>query len=259
MNREIQTATPKSSRLSAFLLLIIFLAMLIAAWQWADKQGHIVNIQRSLAEYLTNVDFFGKRPRQLMAEVQTTKEETKRQLSRLRADTEFSQDQQEIAEKLSELADKIDALPLAMDAHLAEVEFPLKQLAASQDNRWCKFINDIWQDLQQFVKVQRIDNPEIELLSPSQRDLLREKIKLRLLLAQFSLLTHDQTDYQANLEKAISLIDRHYDKQTESVINVLNELDQLHSYTIDKAVPNISQRLDTARNIYRLKRNEEGE
>lgn len=259
MNREIQTAPPKSSRLAASILFfIIFITTAILAWQWADRQGHIVAIQRSMAEYLTHVDFLGKRPRQLIAEVRAASEETKKQLNKLSAEAIASHDQQKIAEKLSNLIEKIDTLPLVMDTHLINVGFPLVQIGPFLDHRWHKFINEIWQDLQQLIVIQKIDNPEIELLSPLQRDLLRENIKLRLLLAQFSLLSRDQINFQENLETAINWINRHYDKQAESVIDLLSELDQLHNYTIGEAPPDVSERLDTARN-FQLIFDEEGE
>lgn len=259
MKREIETAPPKSSRVTALILFIIFsFAITILVWQWADRQGHIVGIKRTMAEYLTNVDFLGKRPRQLMAEVSATTEETQKQLSKLNVEAIASHDQQETVEKLSNLIEKIDTLPFAMDAHLINVDLSLEQLIPIQDHRWHKFINDIWQDLQQLIVIQKIDNSNIELLSPSQRDLIRENIKLQLLLAQFSLLSQNQTNFQANLEKAINWINRYYDKHTESVIDLLNELDQLHSYAIDETLPNVSERLDTVRN-YRLIRNEEDE
>ncbi len=256
MNREIKTAPPKSSHLSTLILFfIIFITIAFLAWQWADRQGHIIDIQRSIAENLTNVDFLGKKPRQLISEVQTAKQETQQRLNELHATAITSPEQREALEKLSNLLEKIDALPLAMDAHLIKVNLPF-ELFASQDNRCYKLINDIQRDLQQFIIIQKIDSPDIELLSPSQRELLQEKIKLQLLLAQISLLSHDQTNFQTSLETATKLVNRHYDKQAESVTDLLNQLDQIHNYTIDKALSKVSERLDIV-HIYQLKRDEE--
>jgi uroporphyrin-3 C-methyltransferase len=249
MNREIKTAPPESSyRITSILLFIIFITIAILAGQWVDRRDHIIGIQRSIAEYIDNVDFFGKKPRQLIAEVQAAKEKNQKQLNKLSVEVIASQDQQEMIEKLLNLIEKIDALPFAMDTHLIKVDFSLEQLIPPQNNRWYKFINDVWQDLQQFVIVQKVDNPGIELLSPSQRKLLQENIKLQLVLAQSSLLSHDQTSFQENLETAINWINHHYDKQAGSVIDLLNQLDQLHSYTIGEATSNVSKRLDTVRN-----------
>lgn len=256
MNREIKTAPPKSSHLSILVLFfIIFVIIAFLAWQWADRRGQITDIQRSIAEYLTNVDFLGKKPRQLISAVQIAQQETQQQLNELRATAITSPEQREALEKLSNLLEKIDALPLAMDAHLIKVDLPFKRFA-SEDNHCYKFINDIQRDLQQLIVIQKVDSPEIVLLSPSQRELLQEKIKLQLLLAQVSLLSHDQTNFQTSLETATELINRHYDKQTESVTDLLNQLDQIHNYTIDKALSNVSQRIDIV-HIYQLKRDEE--
>jgi uroporphyrin-3 C-methyltransferase len=241
MNREIKTAPPESSyRITSILFFIIFITIAILAWQWVDRRDHIIGIQRSIAEYMSNVDFFGKKPRQLIAEVQVAKEKNQKQLNKLSVEVIASQDQQEMIEKLLNLIEKIDALPFAMDTHLIKVDFSLEQLIPPQNNRWYKFINDAWQDLQQFVTVQKIGNPEIELLSPSQRKLLQENIKLQLVLAQISLLSHDQTSFQKNLETVINWINRHYDKQAGSVIDLLSQLNQLHSYTIGGATSNAS-------------------
>jgi uroporphyrin-3 C-methyltransferase len=257
MNREINTAPPKSSHLSILVLFfIILVAIAFLAWQWADRRGHITDIQRSIAEYLTNVDFLGKKPRKLISEVQTAQQETQQQLNELRATAVTSLEQREALEKLSNLLEKIDALPLAMDAHLIKVNLPFKQFSAEDHRGYQLFINDIQRDLQQFIVIQKVDSPEIDLLSPSQRELLQEKIKLHLLLAQVFLLSHDQTNFQTSLETATELINRHYDKQTESVTDLLHQLDQIHNYTIDKALSDVSRRFDIVQ-IYQLKRDEE--
>lgn len=259
MTSEINTAPSKSSSLRiSTLFFIILIIIAILTWQWADRGGHIIDLRRFMAEYVANVDFFGKKPRQLIAEVHTNQQETKKRIKKLSVDAVTSGEQEQIVETLSNLLERIDTLPLAMDAHLTKVDLPLQQLAVASDNRWYKLINDICQDLQQVIIIQKIDDPEIELLSPSQRELLREKIKLQLLLAQYFLLSQDRTNYQESLETAINWISRHYDKQADSVIDLLNQLDQLHHYTFNTALPKVSKRHDTVHN-YQLKRDEESE
>ncbi|HMU63992.1 MAG TPA: uroporphyrinogen-III C-methyltransferase, partial [Nitrosomonas sp.] len=68
---------------------------------------------------------------------------------------------------------------------------------------------------------------------PAQADQLRKNIQLKLTLAQLALSSEDRADLQSNLGEVVASMDRHFDKQAESVVEVLKVLDSLHSYRLE--------------------------
>lgn len=162
-----------------------------------------------------------------------------------------------ISRQLKNLAATIDELPLQANANLKEIELGLipKQIA-TKENLWLKFLNEIWEDVKGFIHIQKTSDPNTEILSPSQIHFLSESLKLKFVLMRFSLLSHDKTDFNTDLETTINWINRHYDKNSELVIDMLNKLNQLHDDNAGLKKPDISATLDEI-NKFRNMRNEE--
>jgi len=168
-----------------------------------------------------------------------------------------SVDTKTIISHLDDLAEKVDTMPLIIDASLTEVDIGVtpEQLPIG-DSTWLKFIDEIWQDAKAFVHVQKVSRPVIQLLSPSQIYFLRENTRLKFLLMRFSLLSHDNDSFNADLQVAINWINQYYDKNSESVTDVLQALTQLQDDEIGFELPNVSASLEEIHN-YRIMRDEE--
>lgn len=150
-----------------------------------------------------------------------------------------------ISYQLRDMAASIKKLPLQMSADLKEVNLDfLPSQEPTEEKLWLKFLDEIWSDVKEFVHIQKVNNPDTEILSPSQIHFLNENLKLKFMLMQFSLLSHDKTSFDADLEAAADWINQHYDKNSELVIDMLQELNQLHNDNAGFEQPNISASLD---------------
>ncbi len=152
-----------------------------------------------------------------------------------------------ISVRLDNLIAAVDSLPLAMEMRPQSDQTE----AATKDggNAWSRFWHEVWNDLKQLVRVERIDKPDVPLLSPSQTFFLRENLKLRLIGARLALLARDDTSYKADLKAAREWLERYYDMRDNSVIHAVSALRNLHASEISIEVPDISGTLDALRNL----------
>jgi uncharacterized protein HemX len=128
---------------------------------------------------------------------------------------------------LSNLSASIDALPLLMSPELTKVESGFMPVADS--SLWSELAYEIGQDVGVLVTIHKVSNLESQLLSPSHIYFLHEGLRLNLLLMRLSLFSHDDSDFDADLEATEAWINQNYHKKSEAVIGLLQVLDQLRN------------------------------
>lgn len=143
--------------------------------------------------------------------------------------------------KLEALVDAADKLPLASNRHPLPEETPLPDW---DSNPWRRLTQEIWQDIQRLVRVERMDQPELPLLEPEQAYFLRENLKLRLLTARIALLQHDETTYRTDLQLVGNWLKRYFNTQDSSSRTALATLQQLSSSDISIEIPDVSESLN---------------
>ncbi|CAG0976500.1 uroporphyrin-III C-methyltransferase [Methylophilaceae bacterium] len=143
--------------------------------------------------------------------------------------------------KLENLAESVNDLPLVSDRHPE----PIKTVAPdwTSDNSWQKLLREIWQDIKNMVRLERIDRSEPPLLAPEQNYFLRENLKLRLLTARIALLQHDEETYRADLQAAEKWLLAYFDMREASAKSVLSTIRKLSSDNIVIQVPDINDSL----------------
>ncbi len=162
-----------------------------------------------------------------------------------------------ISYQLRDMAASVKKLPLQMSADLKEVDLDFLPSQEPEDEKWwLKFLDEIWSDVKEFIHIQKANNPDTEILSPSQIHFLNENLKLKFMLMQFSLLSHDKTNFDTDLEAATDWINQHYDKNSELVIEMLQELNQLHNDNAGFEQPNISASLDAIHHFQNISNEE---
>ncbi|MDR2874919.1 MAG: uroporphyrinogen-III C-methyltransferase [Methylobacillus sp.] len=147
--------------------------------------------------------------------------------------------------ELEKLASVIDKLPLASEHRPAPEVAPQPDFSASP---WRRLAHEVWQDIKNLVRIERIDTPELPLLKPEQADFLRENFKLRLLSARIALLQHDEAAYRAALLTAINWLTEYFDTQDAAGREALTTLKTLSSDQISITLPNVSASLDAIAN-----------
>ena len=156
-----------------------------------------------------------------------------------------------IAARIDILTGAIDSLPLAMELRPQAVA--AEGAAEPGTNAWVRFTRELWRDLRELVRVEKLDHPDLPLLAPGQAYFLRENLKLRLLGARFSLLARDEKSFRADLQAAREWLSRYYDARDKGVANAALTVRQLHDSQISIELPEVTASLDAVRN-YRLTR-----
>ena len=158
-----------------------------------------------------------------------------------------------ISARLDNLMTSIDVLPLAMEARAPAAPAPAKGSTETDANLWTRLTRELWQDMRELVRIERMDRPDVPLLTPAQAYFLRENLKLRLLSARLALLAHDEKSFKADLKAAREWLVRYYDGRDKAVANAVGAVRQLNESQISIELPDLASSLDAVRN-YRLVR-----
>jgi len=152
-----------------------------------------------------------------------------------------------VSSRIDILLSTVDKLPLAAETRpAADNAAPVHDAGAGTAAR---FWREVWGDLRQLVRVQRIDRGDVPLLAPAQAFFLRENLKLRLLAARVALLTHDQAGFRSDLKVAREWLARYFDARDKAVSGAAALLAGLQSTDMNVELPDISATLNTMRTV----------
>lgn len=150
----------------------------------------------------------------------------------------------------------VDKLPLAAETRApGNVASPPAaaakdtSAAVQNDSAWSRFAREMWADLRQMVRVQRIENADVPLLAPTQAFFLRENLKLRLLTARMALLTRDQATFRGDLKAAQEWLNRYFDTRDKAVTVAGASLAGLQKSDVSIELPDLSASLDALRAV----------
>ncbi len=156
-----------------------------------------------------------------------------------------------LSARIDALLAGVDKLPLAAETRPAVDATKGAPAPASDANTGAaaRFWREVWGDLKQLVRVQRIDRADVPLLSPAQTFFLRENLKLRLLTARMALLTRDQATFRNDLKAAREWLARYFDARDKSVASAVSSLNSLQSADIQIELPDIAATLEAMRAV----------
>lgn len=144
--------------------------------------------------------------------------------------------------KLESLSEAADKLPLASMHHPEATKNPI--MPDWDANPWRRLSQEVWHDIKNMVRLERMDRPEQPLLAPEQAYFLRENLKLRLLATRIALLQHDEAIYRSDLQTAENWVTHYFDVSDAATKSALNTLHQLSSSDISIEIPAISESLN---------------
>ena len=153
-----------------------------------------------------------------------------------------------ISARLDALVAQVDKLPLALEAR-AQPEPPRAAAGTAEPGAWARFWDDLWAELGQLIRVQRMDPPDAALLAPSHAYFLRENLKLRLIGARLALLARDAASYKADLGAARDWLGRYFAARDNEVARAQATLRSLHDAAAGIDAPEIGATLEAMRNL----------
>jgi uroporphyrin-III C-methyltransferase len=175
-----------------------------------------------------------------------------------------------LAARLSAIANRINTLPMAHEestapvtpvTEMAKESMPLLESAQKAIEGWRQWLEqpeavwaatkelarDIGGEIRGMVRLERLDQPITTPLSPEQGALLRENLKIRLLLARFALLAQDPANYRHDLEGVIQTLESRFDRAHPEVQTTLTELWALLRAPIDPPQIELTESVEALR------------
>lgn len=164
-----------------------------------------------------------------------------------------------IAVKIENVVAVVDTLPLAFEQRPpALVSSSAKKPAggstkstdlASPPSYWRALGEEIWRELRQLVRIQRIDQNDPALLAPTQTYFLRENLKLRLLSARLALLQREGRTYHEELRQARVVLEKYFDTSAKPVQNALATVTRVSEVDLALDLPGLGATLTAVRNL----------
>lgn len=156
--------------------------------------------------------------------------------------------------QFNNLIHAVDELPLVYQQHVAK-EAGAQAVPPKDETSWQRLLREIWQEVNQLVRIENTGKADIPLLTPDQEFYLRENLKLRLLSARIALLSHDENSFRQELKTAQIWTERYFDARSKSAVRMLDELKKLAASRVDVELPDISPTLQMVRNYRRAREN----
>jgi uroporphyrin-3 C-methyltransferase len=150
--------------------------------------------------------------------------------------------------KLENVIAAIDQLPFAFEQR-PKAAMPAKIGVSAVPGFWKGLLADIWSEIQQLIRIQRVNGPDPGLLAPNQAFFLRENLKLRLVNARLSMLARDGVSFHEDLRQAHGWLEKYFDTQARPVQSALATLKGLGSFDVAQDVPSLNDTLNAVRNF----------
>ena len=125
----------------------------------------------------------------------------------------------------------------------ADDGFSFSRIADASRQGW----QSLLAELSQLFRVNRIDQPETLLLAPREQYFVRENLRLRLLSARISLLSHNEKVFHADLDQVVSMMRKYYDLNARSVAGTISALEQIRGNSIATELPSLGDTLAAVR------------
>jgi len=152
--------------------------------------------------------------------------------------------------KIESVVAAVDGLPLAYEQRpKAETAKPASTTIPASVDYWRGIGADLWRELRQLVRIERIDQGDPALLSPNQSFFLRENLKLRLLNARLALLQRDGKIFREEVRQSREHLDRYFDSRAKAVQAAQSTLKMLASTDVSFDLPGLAETLTALRNL----------
>ncbi len=153
-----------------------------------------------------------------------------------------------ISLRIESVIDAVDEMPLAFEAKPRIEAAKASFVPAAAPGNWESLLRELWAELKALIRVERLDRPHPELLSPTHAFFLRENLKLRLVNARLSLLQRDGRTFRQEVKQAQAWVQQYFDVRAKPVQAALATLRQLAAADVGLVLPTLEDSLTTLRN-----------
>jgi uncharacterized protein HemX len=101
--------------------------------------------------------------------------------------------------------------------------------------------------LRELVRIRTVEAPDSLLLPPDQHPLVREHLRVRLLMCRQAMLMRNQVLFRSDVADVMAIINRYFDVSDPLVSAALTQLKALSASAIDAAMPTLDDSLGALR------------
>ena len=105
-------------------------------------------------------------------------------------------------------------------------------------------LNDTLRDL---VRIREVEAPDSLLLPADQQPLLREHLRVRILMARQAMLMRNQTLFRTDLADSLAIINRYFDTSDPKVAFAVAQIKSLSAVAVDVPMPTLDDSLAALR------------
>lgn len=153
-----------------------------------------------------------------------------------------------ISLRIESVIGAVDDMPLAFEAKPRIEPAKASFVPAAAPGNWERLLREVWAELKDLIRVERLDRPHPELLSPTHAFFLRENLKLRLINARLSLLQRDGKTFRQEVKQSQAWVQQYFDVRAKPVQAALATLRQLVAADVGLVMPTLEESLTTLRN-----------
>ncbi|WP_157278454.1 uroporphyrinogen-III C-methyltransferase [Methyloversatilis thermotolerans] len=147
--------------------------------------------------------------------------------------------------RIDTLIGSVDSLPLAFERSPGRDPDARKPAVAGAGGTAPTLVErlaaEVWSEVRQLVRVERLDRPDPALLAPEHAVFLRENLKLRLINARVALLQRNGVVWRNDITLARTWLERYFDLHARQTDNALTTLRQLAMLDPGEALPGLNE------------------
>ena len=139
--------------------------------------------------------------------------------------------------ELSGLLVRVDGLTLRQRYLPKSEEVKGLQLSENVDDVWQNLSSSFQTFLDDFVKIRRVDQGQLPVVSPEQSWFIKSQIKMALIEAQQAALLKEPKAYAASLNQVATWVEAYFEPKAEQVQSMLGEVQTLAKRPVKTTLP----------------------
>jgi uncharacterized protein HemX len=150
--------------------------------------------------------------------------------------------------RVDRLVQGVDSWHMLADAsRRLEVAPPRPRADNAAPNRLGWIGRELGDTLRDLVRIRTVDAPDALLLPPDQQPLVREHLRVRLLMARQAMMMRSQVLFRSDLTDSLVLINRYFDPTDPLVSAALAQIKALEAAAVDVPMPTLDDSLGALR------------
>ncbi|NBO15700.1 MAG: hypothetical protein EBV20_11285 [Betaproteobacteria bacterium] len=120
---------------------------------------------------------------------------------------------------------------------------------AVEKGLWSDLFKDMWRELLTLVQISKVDAGEVLLLSPDQRELVRQQLRMHVLSARLSIVARQHEAALRDLNQMRQLMQKHVHLKTTQASTMVTLIDTVQQALQGQAMPTLSDSLAALANL----------